>query len=327
MKSIKKSVLLILIIFTLTAELSSCARFYYSVAVKRNDKSTVVAPASDSNGSADEEEAGESIFSTDRNWFGDMPYVNIEIISGDGLKLAGYWLPYLSDDGKVTKNTVILVHGYSMDAFSMSSFARYYFNELGFNVLAVDARGHGASGGDYIGFGWHERFDIIDWADEVSKLTGDDCSIVLHGISMGGATVMMSSGEQLPDTVVCIVEDCGYTSVQDELTYQLEHFRNIDNPGLVERTSRYTKKKAGYSFEEASALIQVAKASVPLFFIHGGSDTFVPTEMVFRLYDACSSEKELFIVEGAEHARAWELANTEYRDRLKAFLITSGFII
>ena len=297
--------------------LSSCASFYYTLAVERKTESSV-----DNHEMTFKE---DSIYIIDSDWFSLQPYVTLQMESGDGLKLTGYWLPNRSADGTVSKNTVILVHGYSADAFTMSSFARFYYEQLGFNVFAADARGHGASEGEYIGFGWHERFDIIDWTKEVTKITGEDCSMLLHGISMGGATVMMCSGEELPPYILCIIEDCGYTSVHDQLAYLMENYRGGEDSLLLQQISDYTESKAGYNFEEASALAQVEKAEVPIFFIHGSSDTYVPTEMVYRLYDACPSPKKLFLADGAGHGHSWDEANDEYRQKVIEFLVSCGF--
>ena len=84
--------------------------------------------------------------------------------------------------------------------------------EMGFTVLMPGLRGHGESTGHYIGMGWHNRLDMLRWIDEIVR-DDPEAEIVLFGISMGGATVMMTSGEALPPNVKVIVEDCGYTSV------------------------------------------------------------------------------------------------------------------
>ena len=202
----------------------------------------------------------------------------------------------------------------------MSDFARFYHDELGFNVLMPDARGHGASEGDYIGFGWPERRDYVRWIDWLISQKGAESRIVLHGISMGGATVLMTSGENLPPNVRAVIEDCGYTSVEDELSYQLKRMYKLDPNPIIPDTSRYTKQRAGYSFEEASALNQVKKAKVPILFIHGDADSFVPFEMVGRLYEACPTEKVLFVVHGAGHGRAFWTDRQGYVAAVKAFL-------
>lgn len=140
----------------------------------------------------------------------------------------------------------------------MAPFAKL-FHDLEFNILVADARGHGTSEGNYIGFGWHERMDYIQWINQVIEKYGKNCEIVLFGISMGGATVLNVSGEGLPKQVKAIIEDCGFSSVEEEITYQLKTMYKLPKFPLVQITSLITKLKAGYWFEEASSLEQVKK--------------------------------------------------------------------
>lgn len=107
--------------------------------------------------------------------------------------------------------------------------------------------------------------------------------------------------EDLPPQVKAIIEDCGYTSVDAQLSYQLSRMYHLPSFPLLNTTSLVTKLKAGYSFSEASALEQIKKNKLPILFIHGAEDWFVPVSMVYELYEACPSEKELYIVEGAGH--------------------------
>lgn len=129
----------------------------------------------------------------------------------------------------------------------MSVFAKMY-HDWGYNVLAPDARGHGKSQGDYIGFGWPDRKDYVQWIEKVLTENGQQEQITLYGVSMGAATVMMTSGEKLPDNVKAIVEDCGYSTVNQELQYQLKELFNLPSFPLVNVTSGITKLRAGYFF-------------------------------------------------------------------------------
>ena len=114
----------------------------------------------------------------------------------------------------------IVVHGYYGQGKDMIYYAKEYCNR-GYNVLMIDLRGHGQSEGDYIGMGWHDRLDLIDWINYlVSK--NSNCEIILHGVSMGAATVMMATGEELPNNVKIAIEDCGYSSIWDEFKMQLD---------------------------------------------------------------------------------------------------------
>ena len=196
----------------------------------------------------------------------------------------------------------IVVHGYGGSGKLMSDKSKYFY-DMGYNVLIPDLRGHGKSEGDYIGMGWKDRLDIISWINFIIK-ENQNAEIVLHGTSMGAATVLMTSGENLPSNVKAIVADCAYTSAWDEFSYQLETYLKVPSSYILNVTNMVTKLKAGYSLKEASALESVKKATVPILFIHGDKDKFVPYSMMDKLYDATSSPKEKLTIDGGEHANS-----------------------
>lgn len=205
----------------------------------------------------------------------------------------------------VTQNSnkwAIVVHGYGGSGKLMSDKSKYFY-DMGYNVLIPDLRGHGKSEGDYIGMGWKDRLDIISWINFIIK-ENPNAEIVLHGTSMGAATVLMTSGENLPSNVKAIVADCAYTSAWDEFSYQLETYLKVPSSYILNVTDMVTKLKAGYSLKEASALESVKKATVPILFIHGDKDKFVPYSMMDKLYDATNSPKEKLTIEGGEHANS-----------------------
>ena len=196
----------------------------------------------------------------------------------------------------------IVVHGYGGSGKLMSDKSKYFY-DMGYNVLIPDLRGHGKSEGDYIGMGWKDRLDIISWINFIIK-ENPNAEIVLHGTSMGAATVLMTSGENLPSNVKAIVADCAYTSAWDEFSYQLETYLKVPSSYILNVTNMVTKLKAGYSLKEASALECVKKATVPILYIHGDKDKFVPYSMMDKLYDATNSPKEKLTIEGGEHANS-----------------------
>ncbi|SER11156.1 alpha/beta hydrolase [Piscibacillus halophilus] len=150
-------------------------------------------------------------------WVDNQEFEYWEIQSFDDLRLQGYYL----EAEEPTNKTVVFAHGYLGRARDMGIFGEYYYKELGYNILSVDLRGHGQSQGDYIGFGWHSRLDMVDWINRLLEKQGEDTEIILHGISMGAATVLMTSGEELPKNVKAIVADSPYTSVYDLFDYQM----------------------------------------------------------------------------------------------------------
>ena len=302
-------IFIIILIATIFFVLTIASFYFYNVAVKRSAKQFM-----DDN--PDLAVSSDKTFVTEgKTWLRTVTFEEVEITSYDGLKLKGYYLPADTESNK----TVILAHGYAGRAMNMYSFAKYY-HQQNFNILMPDARGHGESKGDYIGFGWPERLDYVQWIDYVLNRNSEQTKIVLHGISMGSTTVMMTSGEDLPEQVKAIIADCGYTSVKDILTYQLRRMYNLPSFPIIQSTSLLTKIRVGYSFTEASALDQVKKTDKPILFIHGEEDTFVPVEMVYELYDAANGEKELYIVPNAEHGNAYNTDPALYEETVTNFL-------
>ena len=234
-------------------------------------------------------------------------------LSGEVIRLHGVHFP------REGHRYAILFHGYTGAAWQMAPYAKM-FCEMGYDVLTPDARAHGESEGDYIGMGWLERPDVLSW---IESITGPDpdAEIVLMGVSMGGATVMMAAGEDLPDNVKCIVEDCGYSSVWDEFELQLKNVFGLPSFPLLNAASLVSKLRAGYFFGEASSVNQLKKATVPMLFIHGDADTFVPFSMLDVVYEACASaEKEKLVVHEAAHGAAADTDPELYWDTVTAFI-------
>jgi fermentation-respiration switch protein FrsA (DUF1100 family) len=264
--------------------------YFYNLALNpQSDKTAVLdAPhnliASNPN-EVKEKEARET-------WF-NSHYEEKTIQSVDQLKLNAYSIKNQKESNK----WAIIFHGYSSDGLQMTKYAKHFY-DMGYNVLIPDARGHGKSEGDYIGMGWHDRLDVVSWIDNTVQLN-NDAEIVLFGVSMGGATVMMASGEELPTNVKAIIEDCGYSSVWGEFSYQLKAIFHLPAFPIMYFASAVTKLKADYTLGEADTVKQVAKSQTPMLFIHGSNDTFVPSSMLNEVYEAANVPKEKLLVEGA----------------------------
>lgn len=241
----------------------------------------------------------ERILLQRKAWLDMVPQEEVTVTSDDGLTLYGS----LFDDGMNSHLWLLAVHGYTGRRTDMYSIASFY-GKRGYRVLAPDMRGHGKSGGDFIGMGWLDRSDLLKWIDLILS-RDEEAQIILHGISMGGAAVMMAAGEELPPQVKGIVEDCGYTSVWDIFADELSYLFHLPPFPVLYAADLMSKVRAGYSFREASAVRQVKKSRVPMLFIHGSEDTFVHTEMVYEVYEACPGEKELLVVDGAGHGQAY----------------------
>lgn len=219
-----------------------------------------------------------------------------------------------------TRKTAVIVHGYTDNAVRMLPIGYMYSHRLGYNILLPDLHAHGKSEGKAIQMGWLDRFDVMQWLDCAESLFGDSIEVVVHGISMGAATTMMLSGEAMPSSVKCLVEDCGYTSVWDEFRSELKNRFGLPAFPLLHLASVFCKWEYGWDFREASAKNQIKKCLLPMFFIHGDADTFVPTRMVYPLYEANPQAKELWLVPGAGHAKSYKENKDEYTHRVECFV-------
>lgn len=236
-------------------------------------------------------------------------------MTNQGLKQDAWYVPAET----ATNKTVIVVHGFTNDKEDMKPYA-WMFHELGYNVLMPDNMSHGDSEGQIIGYGWNDRLNVIKWAEMLVEQNSDS-EITLFGVSMGAATVMMASGEEsLPDQVVNIIEDCGYSSVWDELKYQAKEMYNLPAFPILYEVSAISKIRAAFSYGQASSVNQLKNNTRPVLFIHGSDDTFVPTSMVYKNYQATQGEKELYIVKGAGHAKSFETDPQAYIEKISTFL-------
>ncbi len=236
--------------------------------------------------------------------------------SHDGLKLHALYLPQQGEGHKYA----VLCHGYGSIPQTMGRFASRFY-EMGYSILAPAARTHERSEGRYASMGWLERRDIVAWVDSLVE-QDPQAEVVLFGISMGGATVMMTAGEaDLSSNVKCVIEDCGYSSVWDEFAGQLKEMFGLPTFPVLDAASLVTQLRAGYGFQEASAVEQLKKTSLPMLFIHGEEDTFVPYAMLDVVYQACANpEKELLSIPSAEHGEASSVDPERYWSTVEAFL-------
>lgn len=238
-------------------------------------------------------------------WLQQVDPQEVTIESEDGLTLYGYFYPAKEE----THNYALLLHGYRSDHTSMEDYASVYGGRMGFNCLLPDMRACGKSEGTYVGMGYLDSIDVLSWIDYIEK-ADSEAKILVSGVSMGGATTMMVSGkEDLPDSVVCFVEDCGYTSVWDIFEHELDFLFHLPAFPLLYTASALSGLQAGYSFTEASAVDAVGASDRPMLFIHGKEDTFVSYWMLDVLYEAkTKGTKAELSVDGAGHAESF------YRD-------------
>lgn len=255
-------------------------------------------------------ETNKTVEEASRQWLSDNG-VNVSLENEEHMNLYGCYI----DQGSSTY--VIMVHGYRGDGASIISPIKN-FKKQGYNLLIPDLRGHGFSDGDYIGMGWDDRLDIIQWIDYLIQ-KDQNASIILYGVSMGGATVMNVAGEKIPKQVKAIIEDCGYTSVWDVFKTHI-NMNEVESEIALHMASFVTKMRAGYYLEDVKPIEQVKKSQTPILFIHGNQDNFVPFSMLDELYQAANCPKEKLVVEGAGHANSCSVGEDIYYQTIYRFI-------
>lgn len=230
-------------------------------------------------------------------WFDQLEKTQISLVSYDDYKLNAYKIV----QNKPTNDWAVLVHGYRGNATEMSYYAKHYY-ERGYNLLMPDLKGHGQSEGKYIGMGYLDRLDMVKWIELIVS-ENPSAQIVLHGVSMGGAAVMATTGEALPANVICAIEDCGYSNTKEQFAFVLKNVLKLPFKSFIMSASDQTASiKLGQSLESMDIVGQVKKSTIPTLFIHGTDDNFVPYYMLDIVYSSLDAEKEKLSVEGAGHA-------------------------
>lgn len=237
------------------------------------------------------------------------------LMSADGLRLHATWFP----QGEC-KKIVICFHGYTSQGMKDYLGLSGYYLKNGYSMLLVDERAHGESEGKYIGFGCLDRIDALKWINWVLRKCGEDVEILLHGTSMGGATVLMMSSLELPAQVKGIVSDCAFTSPKEVFSHVLKSMYHLPAFPVMNISDFLNKRLAGYGLDECNAAREVKKAKVPILFIHGSGDTFVPYSMCETMYENCASSKKKLIIEGAAHAECYYKDTDAYENALTEFI-------
>ncbi|WP_367371122.1 alpha/beta hydrolase [Pediococcus parvulus] len=217
------------------------------------------------------------------------------------------------------KTTVIIAHGYKGNGETMSNYAKMFY-DMGYNVLLPDDRAHGNSSGDYINFGWIDRLDFVEWAHSVINNVGEDSKIIMFGVSMGGATIQMTSGEKLPSQVKLLISDCGYSNLRSELAYLLKHQFHLSPTVFVPIINAINHHRMGFSIDDVSSVKQLRKNTRPFLFIHGEKDIYVPTYMVDECFEACPEPKDIWIVPNASHAESFWMNPKAYQAKIQRFI-------
>lgn len=238
----------------------------------------------------------------------------VEIISHDGITLVGHFIPCSN-----AKRIIIAMHGWRSSWTSDFGTIADFWQKNGCSVLYAEQRGQNNSGGDYMGFGLIERYDVLDWINWVNDRFGTDMPIYLAGVSMGATTVLMAAGLELPENVRGIAGDCGFTSPHAIWKHVANNNLHLPYKLRSVVADSLFKKKLQMRTDEYSTVDALRNSSVPVLLIHGTDDHFVPIEMTYENYKACAGPKQLFIVPGADHGMSHFIDKDGYEAIVKEF--------
>ena len=236
------------------------------------------------------------------------------ITSYDGLKLSGTWL-----ETENAKGTIILAHGYRSCKLVEFSMVLDFYQGYGLNILLIDQRSHGKSEGMLITFGVKECQDVKKWIDWVNE-NENNKPVILSGLSMGASTVLFLADEALPTNVKGIIADCGFTSPWEIISQVFRRVTHLPAAPSLWVAEVFARIFGGFSLRQKNTRQVLKNSKLPVLMVHGKADGFVPCEMSQQGYDACAGEKEIFLVEGADHGLSFLQDSQRYKEKVLAFL-------
>lgn len=283
----------------------------FSPAVKEVPQEEVTEEAT-----ASAEEAADEIAAFSEavsNWHRNHKANDVYIVNGEGKKRHAKVF-----DNSHPEKWAIIFHGYTSGPEGMYHYA-YTYGEMGFNCILPSMIGHAKDENRYCSMGYHDRYMGLDWIDYILALN-PDAEIVLHGESMGAATTMLITGENLPSNVKCAVSDCGFTNCFEEYSHVAKKQMSPLLVPLLPLISRYSELRGNFNFKKCSPKAAVKNSVTPTLFVHGEIDDFVPFEMLNEVYSACAAEKEYFTVKSAAHAESSTKEPKLYWNSVHTFL-------
>lgn len=248
--------------------------------------------------------------------FESWPQETITLTSPHGYSLSGMYIPL-----EGSRKTVLILHGIMANRFSMVKYG-VLFRELGFNLLLVDHRNHGLSGGDNTSFGFYEKDDTKVWMDWIFDRCGADCIVGTQGESMGAAIALQHAA--IDPRVAFVVADCSFATFKEELAYRLNIEYRLPPFPLLPLADLVIQLRAGFSLGEVSPLDATAGLKIPILFVHGQEDSYIPSQASQMLYDAKQGVKQLYLVPGAGHVDSLPTDPKSYLQALTQFFDDAG---
>ncbi len=238
----------------------------------------------------------------------------LQIVTDDGLKLYGVWIP-----AENPKGTILLAHGYRSCKMVDFSLAFEMYHAVGMNILVPDQRAHGKSEGKYITFGVKESRDMLAWVNCHNQTFGN-FPLILSGLSMGASTMLYLADGDLPENVMGIIADCGFTSPKEIIKSVFRRVIHLPAAPTLWAADLFARIFAGFGLAEKDTRRTLQNSKVPVLLVHGVDDGFVPCEMTRQAYAACKEPKELLLVDGADHGVSFLVNKERYVEVVTAFL-------
>ena len=245
----------------------------------------------------------------------NTPHETVSITARDGVKLVGHFVGCTEP-----KRAIIAMHCWRSSWAKDFGMISDFLHENACAVLYAEQRGQNESGGSYMGFGLTERFDCLDWINWLNGSGYDTFPLYLCGVSMGAATVLMASGFTLPENVHGIIADCGYTSPYAIWKHIAENNLHLRYDKWMRDTiDEMCRERINFSSDDFSCTKALESCRVPVLFIHGTDDNFVPIEMTYENYKYCDAPKRLLVVPGAGHGMSYAVDKARYEQTVLQF--------
>lgn len=230
------------------------------------------------------------------------------IRSERGETLQGFYFPC---GAKFSGKIAFIVHGYHSEHAETAGMFREYYHSRGFDIFAPDNTASGMSGGEVFGYGVLESADCLKWLDFLKAEFGGDIRVVMHGFSLGGATVLKMS-DRVPDIVKFTVSDSGFTDAREILKRRL-------GP-LYKPMYALNKLVGGYDLDDSDVSENVRRSKQPMLIVHGREDPTVPFSMAPRIYELCNADKDFLYTDKAKHIETMHIAPEAYAEKLDGFI-------
>lgn len=239
----------------------------------------------------------------------------VETVSRDGTRLVGHWFPHPSP-----RRVIVAMHGWRSSWYNDFGLVADFWFQNDCSVLFAEQRGQGESGGDHMGFGLLERHDCLAWVNWVNE-QGAALPVYLCGVSMGASTVLMAAGLELPENVCGIIADCGFSSPEAIWRHIARENLGLSYGTRSAAANDLCRKKIQIGIDDYSCVDAMGECEVPVLFIHGTDDRFVPIEMTYDNYKACAAPKRLLVVPGAGHGMSYQVDRDGYEKAVRQFWV------